>query len=660
MRRTVARAALALIVGCAAPPVAAPPLVGEVPPRPEILPGPDAPARLRFSEVQTANASTWMTSPGVTPDWIELVNLGTTPLPLADIVVEADAARGVAGTQGDLAPGQRLLLAADEVAAEGHLPFALASDGEDLTLRYRGVVTDRLRTGPLAPDLAWARFPAAAGTVDLDGIWLPTSRPTPGAPNGSRPPDTLDPSDLLFDTRRVHALELTLGEAARAALDANPYNDVDGAFAYEGLVYPCVGVRKKGVYGSLRNFTNKVGLKVDLNVCGGSALRGLETLTLNNMVQDPSSVHEALVYGWMRSRGLPAPRTGWARVSIDGQDFGFYAWIETPDENLLARWWDNPTGNLYEGAYGTDFLPGYEVYFEPDQSANPEDRSDLTAIVDVLQREPDDSALATLETLVDLDQFLDVMAVEAISLHWDGYSTANNYRIYRDPADGRFDWMTWGMDQTFVDRYLGPYDGRGALFTWCLRNRGCAVRYDAALLRAADDWEAAGLEATMDAHLALVTQQLETDPRREWGMDTHAGWVNATRAWILQAPTVMRDAVTARRRARAAGEVPSSRVEETRSPSSRGSSRVARATPPRSAAGGCFGMRSGTASPTVTTRRVRQTRPTLMTTTRRRPRRLPGTTPPSGTRRARSRSSSRRTTRPERCGPSAWRPARTW
>ncbi len=610
-----------VVAGCATPQAPAAPVVGELPPAPEILPGATPPARLRLAEVQTANVSTWMSAPGVTPDWVEVVNLGDTPLARAEILVRVGDARGRAGTQGALAPGERLLLVADGGDGEGHLPFTLAAEGDDLELSYQGVVTDRLRTGLLGADLAWARFPASAsgggvaegtpprlaalaassgergedasaeggaapgaastgprprrspsngdregggppsapsnvGTTDLDGTWLPTARPTPGAPNGSRPPDTLDPSSLLFDTSRVHALELGLGQTARDALDANPYTDVEGTFAFEGLSYPCVTMRKKGVYGSLRTFDRKVGLKVDLNACGGNALRGLETLTLNNMVQDPSSVHEALIYGWMRSRGLPAPRTGWVRLSVDGEDFGFYVWIETPDENLLARWWSDATGNLYEGAYGVDFYPGYEPYFEADQSANPEDRSDLTAVIDVLQRTPDDDALSALEALVDLDAFLDVLAVEAIALHWDGYSTSNNYRIYRDPADGRFDLLPWGMDQTFVDRYLGPYDGRGVLFTWCLRNHACAVRYDAALLRAADDWEAHGFEARMDAYLTLVTPQVESDPRREWGMETHAAYVSATRTWMAEAPGVVREAVTARRRARAAGQVP--------------------------------------------------------------------------------------------------------
>ncbi len=539
-------------VACTTPPTPLAPVIGELPTAAEALPGAPPPARLRLSEVQAANASTWMPAPGVTPDWIEVVNLGDTTLALMDIVVQVGAARGRAGTQGMLAPGERLLLVAEGDEGEGRLPFTLSAAGEDIELSYQGVVTDRLRTGPLGPDRAWARFPAA----DLDGAWLPTARPTPDAPNGSHPPDSLDPSDLLFDTTRIYAIELGLGQAARNALDANPYTDVEGSFAFEGLTYPCVTMRKKGVYGSLRNFDRKVGLKVDLNACGGNALRGLETLTLNNMVQDPSSVHEALIYGWMRARGLPAPRTGWVRLTVDNEDFGFYTWIETPDENLLARWWSDPTGALYEGSYGTDFYPGYEPYFEADQSANPDDRSDLTVVIDVLQRAPDDDALAALEALVDVDQFLDVLAVEAISLHWDGYSTSNNYRIYRDPADGRFDLMTWGMDQTFVDRYLGPYDGRGVLFTWCLRNRTCAVRYDQALLRAADDWEAYGFEARMDGFLARVTPQVETEPRLEWGMDTHAAYVSATRDWIATAPGILREAVAARGRARAAGQVP--------------------------------------------------------------------------------------------------------
>jgi hypothetical protein len=167
-------------------------------------------------------------------------------------------------------------------------------------------------------------------------------------------------------------------------------------------------------------------------------------------------------------------------------------------------------------------------------------------VIQALDAGTSNADLARLDTLVDMEQFLRLMAVEALALHWDGYSTANNYRVYRDPQTGRFQMIPSGMDQTFVDYYLGPYDARGRLFTWCLQNRTCAQRYDLALLEMADAWDAWGFEARLDGYVPLVRPELETDPRREYAMDTHAAYVDATRSTMRYTVQRIRNAVTAR------------------------------------------------------------------------------------------------------------------
>ena len=59
-------------------------------------------------------------------------------------------------------------------------------------------------------------------------------------------------------------------------------------------------------------------------------LLGLKNLTLNNMAQDPSMVHEALGYEVLRAAGLPAPRTGFAYVRVnDARATALYLNLET-------------------------------------------------------------------------------------------------------------------------------------------------------------------------------------------------------------------------------------------------------------------------------------------------------------------------------------------
>jgi len=64
---------------------------------------------------------------------------------------------------------------------------------------------------------------------------------------------------------------------------------------------------------------------------------GQRRLTLNAMTQDGSKVHEYGAYALFNAMGLPASKTGWARVYVNGVDRGLYLNVEQPDENFMAK-----------------------------------------------------------------------------------------------------------------------------------------------------------------------------------------------------------------------------------------------------------------------------------------------------------------------------------
>ena len=47
---------------------------------------------------------------------------------------------------------------------------------------------------------------------------------------------------------------------------------------------------------------------------------------------------------------MPASRTGYAYVRVNGSDYGVYLNVETLDDVSLPRWFAS-TGHLYEGTY---------------------------------------------------------------------------------------------------------------------------------------------------------------------------------------------------------------------------------------------------------------------------------------------------------------------
>jgi len=461
------------------------------------------------------------------PDWVELHNPGTADVPLARVsLVHPDGTWQ--GLSGSVPAGGYTVLLAGEA-----LSFKLAADGDSLGLRVDGVEVDRVDWGETPADVALARFPDG-------GEWSPTIRATPGNPNGAAPSETIDPTDLLFETDQVEDLWITIDADSWSTLEADRFDEVPGSLAWRGAWFPEVGVRSKGYVGSSRGLSQKTGWKVDLNEYADHRLAGLESITLNNLVQDASYVHEALTYRLFRAVGVPAPRVGYARVYVNGTLWGLYAHIESPDDTFLARWYDDPSGNLYEGAYGVDFWCGTEYDFELDEGAEPNDRSDLTALCQALDQPVSDASLAAVEALFDLDEFLTLMAVEAVALHWDGYTTANNYRVYRDPGTGRFQMIPWGTDQTWHDAWYMPYQGGGRLFQYCMSHAGCVARYADQLERVAGVAESLGLEARMDELTAVLTPYIEQDPRREFGLDAWQASLETTRYYLRNQPATAR------------------------------------------------------------------------------------------------------------------------
>jgi hypothetical protein len=136
------------------------------------------------------------------------------------------------------------------------------------------------------------------------------------------------------------------------------------------------------------------------------------------------------------------------------------------------------------------------------------------------------------------------MAFEAVAYHWDGYSTANHYRIYEDPT-GRIVMIPWGLDQTWVDAYFGPWDGYGLVFQFCVQNRDCRTRYDEILIDMTQAVEGADLAGRVEALLPLVRPELETDTFREYDMGTHAGYVDITLTTMRDYPAQVRAAAEA-------------------------------------------------------------------------------------------------------------------
>ena len=179
--------------------------------------------------------------------------------------------------------------------------------------------------------------------------------------------------------------------------------------------------------------------------------RGLARLALNNNLQDPSQLHQVLAYRVFARAGVPAPRCNLAHVTVNGRSLGIYSHVETIEKPFLEHQFASATGNLYEGR-SSDFRPDWVKTFERKNHRSDTNRSDLAAVVGALEAD-DKHLLASLGSLIDLDEYLSYWAVESLIGDWDSYSNnGNNFFIYRHPRTEKFHFIPWGADAAFGDR----------------------------------------------------------------------------------------------------------------------------------------------------------------------------------------------------------------
>ncbi|MEY2930876.1 MAG: hypothetical protein RL033_1625, partial [Pseudomonadota bacterium] len=188
------------------------------------------------------------------------------------------------------------------------------------------------------------------------------------------PADTSDASDELFAPENLVRFDVELSAESMLRLEEDPFTFVFGTLRYREQELRSIGVRLKGE-ASFRALDDKPALRLKLDeFVPGQRLLGLKRLTLNNDVQDPSSLSQSLAYRLFRAAGLPAPRCNHALVYVNGKYYGLYSNVETEDKSFLSRWFSSNDGNLYEEG-GSDLVPGSSALFDLETNEDTADRS---------------------------------------------------------------------------------------------------------------------------------------------------------------------------------------------------------------------------------------------------------------------------------------------
>jgi spore coat protein CotH len=343
--------------------------------------------------------------------------------------------------------------------------------------------------------------------------------------------ETLD-GDKLLDPNHLVDIRITLspsdwkelckqrrdfGALFSGAEIEDPFNYFKGDISIDGHGVAEVGVRKKGLFGSVDSVRPSLKIKFDEFV-DQDPIKGLSRLTLNNNKQDTSQVSQFLTYKLFRDAGVHAPRSNFARVTVNDVYLGIYTHVESIKKPFLANQFGDKSGQLFEGTL-TDFHPRTIEKFEAKTKNDQVDRRHLKLIADIVTQ-GDKLQVDKLQEVIDLDNFFRYWALEGIVRFWDGYAAnQNNFYFYIHPADGRGYFIPWGADDSFT-KQGGPF-GRftrqkstAVYATSMLTNRlyhteGMADRYRATVLELLDEvWDEQELIAEIDRIEKLISSHL--------------------------------------------------------------------------------------------------------------------------------------------------------
>ena len=442
-------------------------------------------------------------------DGIEIINRAPTGLDLGRVAVGDNPDDLEASLTGTLPAGARVVVS---------LSARIACGTDAVSLAVDGVVVDTAPKRLLPADATIGRFPDGTGEFVV-------VTPTRGSENLRY----VDSSARLFDTLNegvastLPQLAITLSATAEASLRADHKTKVEGSVTFtdaDGVVGPVVaGVRLKG-QSSLRTLDGKAAFKIDFGAFAADSLFGVEELTLNNMVQDNSASHERLFYGLLEREGLPAPRNGTVRVSVNGVDFGVYMALQAHDEaGFLGRHFTS-SAHLYEGEYGQDLFVSQLNNLDEDFGSDAL-RTDLAAVLNTIEAASEHDFMADTAAVIDWSQTLPNMAADMVCSHWDSYTaTKNNFYLHLDD-DGVMSVLSSGPDQAFTEDIAlhGDPATRSRLLTRCLADDVCAAAFDVEASLFADhldDWLNAGGRDRLRADAATLTTLFVTDSRQDW------------------------------------------------------------------------------------------------------------------------------------------------
>ena len=156
----------------------------------------------------------------------------------------------------------------------------------------------------------------------------------------------------LFDQSTVHKIEITMDGWDDFIDNCTDEKYRACAVTIDGEAQGTVGIRAKGntSLSSMAQYDNdRYSFKIEYDhYQKKKTYRGLDKLSLNNIIQDATYMKDYWSYTFMNQMGLASPLCSYTEIYVNGEYWGLYLAVEGVEEAFLERNYGEDYGELYK------------------------------------------------------------------------------------------------------------------------------------------------------------------------------------------------------------------------------------------------------------------------------------------------------------------------
>jgi hypothetical protein len=189
---------------------------------------------------------------------------------------------------------------------------------------------------------------------------------------------------------------------------------------------------------------------------------GLRQASLDNGIQFGSLFSEPIITDILRDHGIKTHRCNYAKLYVNKEYRGVYVNVERIDESFIQNHLPDASGSLFkvdEGGPGCNFQflgddPAlYLKTFEAKTKSARKEPARLVEFIKLINQAESKGFAKKLETKMEVDDFLRVMAVMLFSGAFDQLTGWNphNYFLYHDGKHDRWRYLPWDLDVGFCE-----------------------------------------------------------------------------------------------------------------------------------------------------------------------------------------------------------------